>query len=210
MKIERYLLAVVERYAGRVQLWNCAAALNTAAELALTEEQRLQLAVRAIEIVRAADRNTPIIFTIDQPWGEYLRDERRQLSPIHLADVLVRGDVGLSGFGLRINIDLARGATLPRDVLEISRQMDRWSVFNLPLLVELTLPQKTMPAGESEQAWLERVIPMLLGKPAVQAIVWGRLLDGGNREFSDRGLFDRQGHAKPAFHAFSTIRRLVE
>ena len=209
-KIERYLFAVVERYAGRVHLWNCAAGLNTATGLAVTEEQRLRLAVRAIEIVRAADRNTPIIFTLDQPWGEYLRDERRQLSPIHLADVLVRGDVGLSGFGLRINIDLTRGATLPRDVLEISREMDRWSVFNLPLLIELTLPQKTMPAGESEQAWLERVIPVLLGKPAVQAIFWGQLSDGGNSEFPDRGLFDRQGDAKPAFHAFSTIRRLVE
>jgi hypothetical protein len=99
---------------------------------------------------------------------------------------------------------------LPRDVLEISRQMDRWSVFNLPLLVELTLPQKTTPAGESEQAWLERVIPVLLGKPAVQAIFWGQLSDGRKSEFPDRGLFDRQGHAKPALHAFSTIRRIVE
>jgi hypothetical protein len=209
-RIERYLLAVVERYAGRVQLWNCAAGLNTSMGLPLTEEQRLRLTVRAIEVVRAADRNTPIIIMLDQPWGEYLRDERRQLSPIHLADVLVRGDLGLSGFGLRINFGLARGATLPRDVLEVSRQIDRWSVFNLPLLVELTLPSASASGGRSEQVWIEQMMPVLLGKPAVQAVFWGRLSDGGNDEFSDRGLFDPQGRPKPAFQAFSTVRGLVE
>jgi hypothetical protein len=209
-KVERHLLAVVERYAGRVQLWNCSAGLNTGVALPISEEQRLRLAVRAVEIVRAADHNTPIITTLDQPWGEYLRDERRQLSPIHLADVLVRGDLGLSGFGLTINIGLGRRATLPRDVLEISRQIDRWSVFNLPLLVELTLPPGESKEQGSERTWIEQVSPVLLGKPAVQAVLWGQLSDGGNNPFPDRGLFDRDGHAKAAFHAFSTIRGLLE
>jgi hypothetical protein len=210
VKVERHLLAVVERYAGRVHLWNCSAGVDTRLGVPLTEEQRLRLTVRAIEIVRAADRNTPIIITLDQPWGEYLRDQRRQLSPIHLADVLVRGDLGLSGFGLRINVGLTRNATLPRDVLEISRQLDRWSVFNLPLLIDLSLPPAASADDRSQQAWIEQVAPVLLGKPAVQAVFWGRLTDGDGDEFSDRGLFDRQGRAKPAFQAFSTIRGLVE
>jgi hypothetical protein len=210
VKVERHLLAVAERYAGRVHLWNCAAGINANLGSPLTEEQRLRLTVRAIEIVRAADRNTPIIVTLDQPWGEYLRDQRRQLSPIHLADVLVRGDLGLSGFGLRVNVGLTPSATLPRDVLEISRQIDRWSVFNLPLLVDLTLPPAISPDDRSQQTWIEQVAPVLLGKPAVQAVFWGRLMDGDGDEFSDRGLFDREGRAKPAFQAFSTIRGLIE
>jgi hypothetical protein len=209
-KVERHLLAVVERYAGRVQLWNCSAGLNTGEALPVSEEQRLRLAVRAIEIVRAADPNTPIIITLDQPWGDYLRDQRRQLSPIHLADVLVRGDLGLSGFGLRLNIGLGHGVTLPRDVLEISRQMDRWSVFNLPLLIEFTLPPSASPGELREQAWIDQMIPVLLGKPAVQAVFWGQLADGVNHQFSDRGLFDREGRTKSAFQAFSAIRGLVD
>jgi hypothetical protein len=107
-------------------------------------------------------------------------------------------------------MDLARGATLPRDALEISRQMDRWSVFNLPLLIELTLPSIQSNGDTAERAWFERVIPVLLGKPAVQAILWGRLTDGRNGAFSDRGLFDQHGREKPVFQAFSTIRGLVE
>jgi hypothetical protein len=95
---------------------------------------------------------------------------------------------------------------LPRDVLEISRQIDRWSVFNLPLLIALTLP-----GGEArQQPWIEQVVPVLLGKPTVQAIFWDRLFDLESGSFSDRGLLDRDGQPKSAWHAFSKIRPWVE
>jgi hypothetical protein len=206
----RHVQTTVERYRGRVQLWNCATALNTAVFLPLSEDQRLRLAVSAIETVRAADPQTPVVLTLDQPWGEALRDQRRQLSPIHFADALVRADLGLGGLGLRINFGFSPDATLPRDVLEISRQIDRWSVFNLPLLLEITLPPGDPAASLSEQEWIDKIVPVLLGKPAVQAVFWGRLFDGAGEPFADRGLFDAQGVSKPALRAFSTIRRWSE
>jgi hypothetical protein len=103
-----------------------------------------------------------------------------------------------------------RGATLPRDVLEISRQIDRWSIFNLPLLIEFMLPSGAGTGATSEQSWIEQVIPVLLGKPAIQAVFWGRLTDAAGGLFADRGLFDGQGTPKPALRAFSTIRRWAE
>ena len=105
---------------------------------------------------------------------------------------------------------VTRNATLPRDVLEISRQIDRWSVFNLPLLIEVTLPAGGAVGKSPEQEWLNQVVPVLLGKPAVQAIFWGRLVDGEGRGFPDRGLFDRAGLPKPALAAFTGIRRFAE
>jgi hypothetical protein len=207
--VVRHVQSVVERYRGRVHLWNCGAALNTSTSLHLSEEQRLRLAVSAIETVRAADRQAAVILTVDQPWGEALRDERRQLSPIHFADALVRGDLGLGGLGLSINIGFEPQATLPRDVLEISRQIDRWSIFNLPLLIDFTLPSSVSPDDPVEQLWIQQVIPVLLGKPAVQAIFWGRLMDSVG-QFGQRGLFDGNAVPKPALAAFSAIRRWTE
>src|SRR5581483_1673979 len=61
--------AVVDRYRGKVHLWQCAARINAAGALALSEEQRLRLAALAIETTRAADARTPIVLTIDQPWA---------------------------------------------------------------------------------------------------------------------------------------------
>jgi hypothetical protein len=214
----RHIQAAVERYRGRVNLWNCGAGINTARGLALTDEQRLRLAVRAVETVRLSDPRTPVVLTIDQPWGESLRDQRRPaagqepvarstLSPIHFADALLRGDLGLAGFGLRIDIGNSRDATLPRDVLEIGRQIDRWSVFNLPLLIELTLPATV--GAMTEQMWINQVVPVFLGKPAVQAILWGQLFDGESRRFPNRGLFDGEGLPKPALGAFSGLQRFA-
>jgi hypothetical protein len=206
----RHLQGVVERFRGRVQLWNCAAGANTARGLGLSEDQQLRLAVRAVETVRVTDGNAPVIISLDQPWGDYLRDERRQLSPIHFADALLRGNLGLSGLGLRIDIGLSPETTLPRDVLEISRQIDRWSVFNLPLLVELTLPPSRSFAAASELAWLKQVVPVLLSKATVQAVFWGQLFDGQSGQLPDRGLFDTDATPKPALEAFANVRRMAE
>src|SRR3972149_10093661 len=53
-----YIRTVVERLRGKVDLWQCAGRVNTGEVLSLTEEKRLQLTARAIEIVRDCDPNT--------------------------------------------------------------------------------------------------------------------------------------------------------
>ena len=132
------------------------------------------------------------------------------MSPIHFADALARGELGLSGIGLSVNVGFTREATLPRDVLEFSRQIDRWSSLGLPLLIQFTLPSQGGAIQESQRAWIDRFVLLLLGKPAVQAIFWGQCFDSAGDPFSDRGLFDREGVPKPALQAFSAIRKRVE
>ncbi len=225
-----HLHAVVSRYRGRVHLWHCAAGINTGTGLKLNEEQRLRLAVKAIEVVRAADARSPVIISFNQPWGEYLRDQAFELSPIHFADALSRGDLGLSGIGLEINIGTDANQTLPRDLLEFSRQLDRWSSLNLPLLIMLTVPSEFVAmetetsnsrpgaSGESTHqsaaAWIERFVPVILGKQSVQAIVWSQYQDvaingaGTTGHFAvGRGVFDELGAAKPVLQALAKIRR---
>ncbi|MDZ4819357.1 MAG: hypothetical protein SGJ20_10330 [Planctomycetota bacterium] len=202
-----FLQAAVQRYRGHVHLWQCAAAINCGTALDLNEEQRLRLAVKAIEVVRAADPRAPVVISFAQPWGEYLRDESYELSPIHFADALSRGDLGLSGIGLEIDLGLSSGQTLPRDPLEFSRQLDRWSSLNLPLLIFLTVPSDSSGFTLQSQAdWVENYVPVLLGKQAVQAILWTQLQDLESNA-SDRGLFDSIGAAKPALEALTGLRR---
>ena len=62
------------------------------------------------------------------------------LSPLHFADALVRAEIGLSAIGLEINLGYWPGGTALRDVLELGRQIDRWSLLGMPLLITLTLP----------------------------------------------------------------------
>jgi len=223
--MQGHVAAVVQRYRGKVHLWHSAAKLNTDDPLTLNEGQKLRLAADSIEIIRRTDPRTPVIVSFDQPWGEYLRREPFDLSPIHFCDALVRADVGLSGIGLEINLGYWPGGTLPRDLLDFSNQVDRWSLFGLPLLILLTTPSsdgddpnahgeaRALTDGTAEgvtpttqQAIVERLIPMLLAKQPVQGILWNQLHDGAPHGYPHGGLFDSQGRPKPALSTLSAIR----
>ena len=56
--------AVVSRYRGKVQLWQCAARLNMKNDFDQDEGQRLRLAVLTVERIRRVDRGTGMIMTI--------------------------------------------------------------------------------------------------------------------------------------------------
>ncbi|MEM1303722.1 MAG: endo-1,4-beta-xylanase, partial [Planctomycetota bacterium] len=99
-----HVKAVVSRYKGRVQLWHVASRINRSGVLSLTDEQRLQLAARAVRAAREIDPKTPIVVGFDQPWGEYMASQTSDLGPIDFADALERADLGISGFGIELNI----------------------------------------------------------------------------------------------------------
>lgn len=221
-----YCRAAVERYRGKVQLWQVAARMNSPDALGLTEEQRLRLVVRAMAAVHEAEPKAPLIVSFDRPWGEYCAHDRLDLSPLHFADALVRADLGLAGLGLEVNLGYWPGGTLPRDLLEFSKQIDRWTQFGLPLLIVLTVPSGAAadalaqvgtqalqggppgalsPLGQKQIA--ERLMPMLLAKTAVQGIVWNQLDDGMPHEFPHGGLIDAAGRTKPAWELLAQLRK---
>jgi len=179
------------------------------------------MAVRAVEIVRQNDSRTPAVVTFDQPWGEYVAQLEMDL-PLHLADTLIRANLGLAGIGLEINFGYHPRGTQPRDLLEMSRQLDRWSTLGLPLLVSLVVPSgggkdplarlkhQPVPAGwtpELQEQWVRQYMPLILSKPAVQAVVWNQLRDDEPHDLTFGGLIDRQGRPKPALSQLAAIRK---
>jgi hypothetical protein len=221
-----HIQAVVNRYRGKVHLWMCAARLNVDNEFNHSEEQRLRLAVAAIDSVRRADPRTPIVLSIDQPWGTFMSRQSCDLSPWHFADALVRADLGLAGLGLEINFGYAPGGSEPRDPLEFGRQMDRWSMLGLPLLLSLVVPSdraadprarsggQAMPfaasgelSGETQRAWAEKYLGVLLAKQPVQAVVWNQLADSQPHALAHGGLFDAGDRPKPIVEYLEQFRR---
>lgn len=222
----QFIDALVKRYRGRTQLWHVAAGLNQNGALDFTEEQRLRLVVEAVDRVRALDTKTPMIVSFDQPWGEYIAREDQELTPLHFADTLVRGELGLAGIGLEMNLGYWPGGTLPRDPLEVSRQLDRWSQLGVPLVVFLTVPSDDGPdkraqhrarvipnlvAGgvtpQSQQAALAWLLPLLIAKSSVQAIIMSQLRDDAPHDFPHGGLCDTQGRFKPALATLAQLRK---
>ena len=115
---------------------------------------------------------------------------------------------------------------MPRDAMDLSRLLDRWSQIGVPLMVFLSAPSSMgadsfarhpahplvdLRAGGVNAAWqqqvVERLFPVLLAKPTVQAIIWDPWSDAQPHELSCAGFMDGSGQPKPALAAFVNVRR---
>jgi hypothetical protein len=219
--ISQYVRAVVERYRGKVHVWNCAARMNLPGAIQLNEEQRLRLVVAVIDEVQRIDPRTPYIITFDQPWAEYLASAEHDFSPLHFADSLVRADLGLAGIGLEMNFGYWPAGSQSRDLLEISRLLDRWNMLGLPLLVLQSLPslQARVPVSPflkgaesgispaSQRVSAEGILQLVLAKSFLHGYVWLDLSDAAPHEFAHGGLLDAASKPKPVMQSFVELRR---
>jgi hypothetical protein len=223
--VVKFIDAVVNRYRGKVQLWHVTARMNQDGAFAFSEEQRLRLVVDAVDRVRGVDARTPLVVSFNQPWAEYIARKDQELTPINFADTLVRGELGLAGIGMEIHYGYWPGGTMPRDAMDLSRLLDRWSQIGVPLIVFLSAPSSMgadalarhparplvdLRAGGVNPAWqqqfVERLFPILLAKPPVQAIIWDSWTDAQPHELSCAGLIDGSGQPKPALTVLANLR----
>jgi hypothetical protein len=208
-----------------VDVWHCASRINVGPALALSEEERLKLAVRIIEIVRQIDPKPPAVLFFDQPWAEYMGRRDVVLSPFDFADAIVRAGLGLTGLGLECNLGF-EGGTFPRDLLAVSRLVDQWSQLTVPLHFAINIPSGEgpdpmaighhpprpgiVPGGfdEASQCRLaERLISLLLARPTVQGILWNTASDAEPHEMPHSGVFGADGRPKPLLDALARLRR---
>lgn len=224
--ITAHVRAVTQRLHGKIDLWHAVARANIGGALSLSEEETLHLTVLVIEAIRHIDAETPVVISFDQPWADYMGRRDTDLAPWHFADALARAGLGLAGLMLEINLGYAPGGTAVRDSLDIIRQLDLWSMFGLPLLVNLTAPSDAGPdplarpgltaweapvaAGwtpQTQRQLAERWLALLVARPNVRVVTWNQLRDGEPHEFPHGGLIDPRGEAKPALESLAAIRR---
>ncbi|MBN1394756.1 MAG: hypothetical protein JW959_07010 [Pirellulales bacterium] len=213
--------ATVERYRGRVDYWICAGRVNSDV-LSMSEQERLRLVVRTVELTRRLDPDAPALVSFDQPWAEYTRDRHADFPPFHFADALVRADIGLSGVVMEMNVGYSPGGTMRRHILEFGRQLDLWGLLGLPLWLSICAPSAyhddplavrkiSLPPGSwtpaAQQSSAARLIPFFLARPSVQGVLWNQLLDAQAHDFPHGGLFDDRRQAKPALRTLAAIRR---
>lgn len=220
--VTAFVRKAVERYRGKVDYWICAGRVNATEVLTLSEQARLRLVARTIELVRSLDPNTPVLVSFDQPWAEYMRQRESDFPPLHFADALIRADLGLAGLMMEVNVGQSPGGSLLRHPLEFNRLIDSWSLLGLPLWLSLSAPsahhedplaqQKTTPppgtwTTVTQQAWAARFVPLSLAKPMVQGVVWNQLCDSEPHDFPHAGLFDDRRQAKLSLRTLAAIRQ---
>lgn len=217
-----FIETAMTRYMGRIRHWEIAARPNTGGALALSEEQRLTLLARVLEVARQVDEESQLSIRIDQPWGEYQARGQHRLSPLQLVDALVRSGVGLNSVNLEVAVGYHPRGSAHRDPLEFSRLIDAWSVLGVPLNVTLSSPAadgfdakvttdlepdpRCWEQGASErqqERWLSRILPVLMAKPAVVGVYWNHLTDAAAHEYPHAGLWNTTNVPRQVWNVFS-------
>lgn len=190
-----FVETVVSRYVGRIRHWEVVCGPNCGGSNDLSEEDRLNLIVRAIDAAQEVDEQIQISLRVVQPWGEYLSTTENRLVPIQFVDTLRRSGATIS----EVNLDLRFGTgdlhSLQRDMLNVSQLLDHWSLLQLPLNIMAALPETTHP-GLSEDVgqlviWqtqqLEQLALMSLAKERVNGFY---CLNWNDRTVDDQSLVD--------------------
>jgi hypothetical protein len=221
-----FVETAVARFAGLIRHWEVSARVNSGGALALSEENRLSLVARTLEVVRQVDDELKLTVRIDQPWGAYQARGQHRLSPLHFIDALIRSGVGLYGVNLEIGVGYSPRGTAPRDLLDFSRLIDLWSCLGVPLEVTLAFPSSTEPdphattdlevetpewkegwTEAAQAAWVDAYLPMLMAKQVVVGIYWAHFSDAVPHHFPHAGLLRADGTPKPALENFIKYRQ---
>jgi hypothetical protein len=192
-----------------------ASGLNGIGHRYLSFPQQIQLVVDLQHLVEEFNRDVPILISFTQPWGERLAWSVGGAQSIQIADLLMRHEIRLSGFGLEIDLDYWPHGSLVRDPLQWLDLIDTWSQFGLPLFLFLRVPTGYRPSDvatqatdrtptirdslspESQARHLQTVVSLALSRPLVRGVIWTDWRDLPGSEFPASGLYDVQGRRKP-------------
>jgi hypothetical protein len=221
-----FVETAIRRYLGRIRIWEVSGCVNSGGALALSEEHRLALVAKTLEIARHVDEEAQFFIRVDQPWAEYQARGQHKLSPLHFVDALVRAGLGLSGVNLEIAIGYRPRGTSSRDLLDYSRLIDLWSALGLPLHVTLAFPSAKGPdlqctsdlevegeswksswSEESQAEWINLYLPLLIAKPGVTGVFWSNFSDAEPHSFPHAGLIRPNGEPKPALERIVQHRK---
>jgi len=216
----------VQRYRGKIPVWHLVHRPASGDVLGLSEEEQIRITARAVQVARQADPGAQFTVGVERPWAEWMGSSPFQLGPLHLADYLVRADLGLAG----IAIEVAPGYSAPgshlRDLFDFSKLLDLYALLNLPIYVWLTLPssarpdpladqsvrvesgQWPSPPDETSQAnWGARWVSLAAAKPFVRSVTWAQTSDAVPHLYPNGGLFRADQSPKPLFSWLKTFRK---
>lgn len=216
----------VTRYRGKVPVWNLVHRPACNDVLGLSEEEQIRITARAVQVARQADPAAQVLISLERPWAEWMGSSPFQLGPLHLADYLVRADLGLAGLGLEIAPGYSPPGSSIRDLFDFSKLLDLYALLNLPLYIDMVFPSSaaadskadpsvrvetsqwpTSPDEVSQAAWASRWMALAIAKPFVRSVTWLQPTDATPHLFPHGGLYRPDQTAKPIVGWLKSFRR---
>ncbi len=222
----------VERYRGRIQIWD---AINEAHDWAnglnLTQEQEVAITGIACDSIREKDPDAVIVVNSCQPCGEYSAEGtvlagpiyEQVFTPLAYMDAVMEAGVDFDVVGVQMYFP----SNIGRDMMTIGKFLDEYARFGKPVHVtELGVSSDGRTAGLSEEKrdlmlahgdwhqpwcekvqadWMEWFYTMCYARPEVEALTWWSIADPA---FIPRGGFVREDATpKESYHRLGALLR---
>jgi glycosyl hydrolase family 10 len=220
-----FVRQAVARYRGKVPLWHLVHRPACNDSLGLSEEEQIRITARAIQVARQADPSAQFTIGVDRPWAEWMGATTFQLGPLHLADYLVRADLGLAGLVLEVAPGYSSPGSHIRDLFDFSRLLDLFALLNLPLHIWFAMPSSAQPDPQADPAvrvetgqwpgppdemtqaeWGAKWAALAVAKPYVRSVTWLQPSDATPHLYPHAGLFRADQTSKPLFPWIKSFR----
>jgi hypothetical protein len=217
----QFVSKVVARYANVIHRWYVISGLNAYNQFNFNFEQILEMTRAASMGVRAASSRAVKIIEVSHPWGEYYATTPNSIPPFVYMDMVVQSGTNFDAFGLQMRFGKDEAGMHLRDMMQISSILDCFAVVSKPLYITgVEVPssngsgpfdgqvagvwhQKWDPMRQSQ--WLNRFYKIALGKPFVEAVNYGNLVDSPDSTIAHSGLLTESLEPK---ESFGTLKRL--
>jgi hypothetical protein len=220
-----FVRQAIHRYRGKIPVWHLVHRPARSDFLGLSEEEQIRIAARVVQVARQTDPAAQLTIGVERPWAEWLGSSPFQLGPLHMADYLVRADLGLSGIALEVAPGYSAPGSHLRDLFDFSKLLDLYALLNLPLHIWMTFPSAagrdpladpsvkvdsaqwpTPPDETIQTGWAARWIALAVAKPFVRSVTWAQTSDAYPHFYPHGGLFRPDHSAKPLFDWLKSFR----
>lgn len=211
---------VVQRYRGKVGMWNVGSGLNTNDFFSFSAEQMLDLVRMATLLVRQSHKGAKVMIELTQPWGEHCAFNRESVHPLAFIERLVSEGVRLDAVGVQAQFGRQSGGRATRDLMQFSAMLDRYFLLELPIVISMMgVPSQVIDthggrwqddwSPEMQAKWISRVFAISMSKPFVESIFWNDLFDYAEQELATGGLINDRGQPKPSLQKLIGLRRVL-
>jgi hypothetical protein len=209
---------VLQRYGDVVGMYNITSGVNTNDICILSRKQMVDLTRTLAVLIRQGRRGRRVMVELSQPWGEYISRNELAMSPFVFLEQLMQEGIRLDAIGVRILMGDGHSGLVSRDLMEVSRLLDRFFLMEVPVILSnIGVPSEQIgEAGgwwqapwspERQAAWASRIVPLALSKPYIESLFWSDLFDHEDTVPPRCGLLNENGKPKPVLQKLISIRK---